>query len=48
LFGDYSGFSGSQHAMAEMMIDEYKKRNLIEVREIVVDKDKLKIILQIK
>jgi len=40
--GDYSGFSGSQHAMAEMMIDEYKKRNLIEVREIVVDKDKLK------
>ncbi len=40
--GDYSGFSGSQHAMAEMFIDEYKKRNLLEIREKIIDKDHLK------
>ena len=40
--GDYSGFAGSEHVMAEMVIDEYKKRDLIEVREMVIDRDKLK------
>lgn len=40
--GDYSGFSGSEHAMAEMFIDEYKKRNLLEVKERIIDKNKFK------
>lgn len=40
--GDYSGFSGSEHAMAEMFIDKYRERNLLEVREMVIDKNNLK------
>jgi len=39
---DYSGFAGSEHAMAEMFINEYKKRRMIEVREMTIDKNKLK------
>lgn len=40
--GDYSNFSGSEHAQAEMVIDKYKEMGLIEVREMTLDKDKLK------
>ncbi|MCK4797878.1 MAG: hypothetical protein KAT05_10870 [Spirochaetes bacterium] len=40
--GDHSGFSGSEHARAEMFIEEYKEKDLIEVRETIIDKNKLK------
>lgn len=40
--GDYSGFSGSEHSMAEMFIDKYKKKNLIEVKERTIDKNEFK------
>jgi hypothetical protein len=40
--GDYSGFAGSEHAMAEMFIEEYRKRGMIEIRETTIDKNKLK------
>ena len=40
--GDYSGFSGSEHMMAEKIIELYKKKGLIEVREMTIDKQKLK------
>lgn len=40
--GDYSGFAGSQYATAEMFIEIYEKRNLIEVQEIEISKIKLK------
>ena len=35
--GDYSGFSGSQHAHAESFIKSYLKKGLIEVQEFKVD-----------
>jgi len=37
---DYSGFSGSEHMMAEKIIELYKKKGLIEVREMTIDKQK--------
>ncbi len=40
--GDYSGFSGSEHMMAEKIIDLYKKKGLIEIREMKIDKQKFK------
>ena len=36
---DYSGFGGDQHAKAEARINELKKLNLIEVREMVIPKN---------
>ena len=35
--GDYSGFSGSQHAHAESFIKSYLKKGLIEIQEFKVD-----------
>lgn len=40
--GDYSGFSGQEHAQAEMFIKQYKKLGLIKVREMEINKKKLK------
>lgn len=40
--GDYSGFAGFEHAMAEEFIEEYRKRGMIEIREMTIDKNKLK------
>jgi len=40
--GDYSGFSGSQHAMAETFIEEYKKQGLIDVKKMTIGKDDFK------
>jgi len=40
--GDYSGFSGSEHSQAEMVIELYKRRGLIEIRGMTLDKEKLK------
>lgn len=40
--GDHSGFTGSEHAMAEAIIDEYKKRKQIELREMIIEKNKFK------
>lgn len=37
--GDYSGFSGSLHYMAESTIELLEKQDLIEVKEMVVDKE---------
>lgn len=39
--GDYSGFAGSQYAMAEQEIKRHKKRKTIEVHELTIPKDKL-------
>ncbi len=36
--GDYSGFSGSEHKMAEKLIDKYLKQNKLELRELVINK----------
>jgi len=35
--GDYSGFAGSEHTQAEMLIDHYKKGDAIELIEYEVD-----------
>ena len=40
--GDYSGFSGSEHMMAEKTIELYEKKGLIEVRKMTIDKQKFK------
>lgn len=40
--GDYSGFAGSEHAIAEAMIDVYKDRDEIEVHEMTIDKNRFK------
>jgi len=40
--GDYSGFSGSEHAMAEMFIRTYREKGSIELREMVIDKTKFR------
>ncbi|PPD58557.1 helix-turn-helix transcriptional regulator [Dehalogenimonas etheniformans] len=38
--GDYSGFAGSQHAMAEQEIQLHLKQKSIEMHEVTVEKDK--------
>jgi hypothetical protein len=38
--GDYSGFAGSEHAMAEKVIELYERKELIDVREMKIDKEK--------
>lgn len=43
--GDYSGFSGSEHMMAERIIELYKNKGLTEVREMTIDKQKFKVYL---
>lgn len=40
--GDYSGFAGSQHALAEAFIKRYEKVGLIDVKEMVIEKNKFK------
>ncbi|MFC1907207.1 hypothetical protein ACFLW8_03880 [Chloroflexota bacterium] len=44
--GDYSGFAGSQHAMAEKEIREHLNQQTIEVHEITIEKDNLLNLLQ--
>lgn len=39
--GDYSGFGGGNHAMAERLIDLYLAKDLIELREMILSKDEL-------
>jgi hypothetical protein len=39
--GDYSGFAGSQHAMAEQEIQEHLSHKAIEIHEVTIPKDKL-------
>jgi hypothetical protein len=39
--GDYSGFAGSQHAMAEQEIEEHLSHKVIEIHEVTIPKDKL-------
>lgn len=36
--GDYSGFAGFEHALAEVFLEKYEKGGLIEVREFELDK----------
>jgi len=40
--GDYSGFAGSNHTMAEMLIQEYKKRRSVTIREMTIEKGDFK------
>jgi len=46
--GDYSGFAGSQYAMAETEIMQHRKQKTIEVHEITVEKDKFLKLMQAK
>jgi len=39
--GDYSGFAGSQYAMAEQEIQEHLNRKVIEIHEVTIPKDSL-------
>lgn len=39
--GDYSGFAGSQYAMAEQEIEEHSNQKTIEVHEVTIPKDKM-------
>lgn len=36
--GDYSGFAGSEHALAEAFLKKYEREGLIEIREFEIDK----------
>lgn len=36
--GDYSGFAGSHHAMAEALIQHYQKQKKVSIRKMVIDK----------
>lgn len=36
---DYSGAGSSDHEMAEMFIEEFSRKELVEVKEIIVDKE---------
>lgn len=40
--GDYSGFAGSSHAIAETFIETYQEQDSIELREMVIDKKAFK------
>lgn len=46
--GDYSGFAGSQYAMAEKEIMQHLKQKTIEVHEITVEKDEFLKLMQAK
>jgi len=46
--GDYSGFAGSQYAMAEKEIGQHRNQKTIEVHEITVAKDKFLKLMQTK
>jgi len=46
--GDYSGFAGSQYAMAEKEIVQHRNQKTIEVHEITVVKDKFLKLMQTK
>ena len=39
--GDYSGFAGSQYAMAEQEVQEHLNQKVIEVHEVTIPKDSL-------
>ena len=39
--GDYSGFAGSQHALAEQEIKEHLEQKTIEIQEVTITKSKL-------
>ncbi|MGB6873001.1 MAG: hypothetical protein WBE46_02470 [Dehalococcoidia bacterium] len=39
--GDYSGFAGSQYAMAEQEIQEHLNQKVIEIHEVTIPKDNL-------